>query len=148
MDTVRTSDLKLLIRFSNTIPLRIKATLRALDENDNIIMDPTDPSKPYQITTLDTITIEAPKVEYTGGQFITTASETTDIISVSKAQIDVFDKIKSIQYEASIDNEALQYAYKLGNYKVRITEDNKLVLKIGLSAMVDATFDFEKDENK
>lgn len=148
VDTVRTSDLKLLIKFSNTIPLRIKATLRALDENDHIIMDPTDPSKPYQITTLDTITIEAPKVEYIGGQFITSASETTDIISVSKAQIDVFDKIKSIQYEASIDNEALQDAYKLGNYKVRITEDNKLVLKIGLSAMVDATFDFEKDENK
>ncbi len=147
VDTVRTSDLKLLVKFSNSIPLRIKAVLRALDENGNIIMDPTTPSKPYQITTQDTIIIDAPKVEYLGGQFITTACETTDVISLSKAQIDVFDKIKSIQYEANIDNEALQYAYELGNYKVRITEDDKLTLKIGLSALVDATIDFEKDEN-
>ncbi len=147
VDTVRTSDLKLLVKFTNSIPLRIKAVLRALDEDGNIIMDPSTPSKPYQITTQDTIIIDAPKVEYVGGQFITTACETTDVISLSKAQIDVFDKIKSIQYEANIDNEALQYAYKLGNYKVRITEDDKLTLKIGLSALVDATIDFEKNEN-
>lgn len=148
VDSVRTSDLKLLVQFKNTIPLQIKAVLRALDENNQLIMDPDDPTQPLRLTAQDTIRIAAPKVEYTGGQFITTASETVQVLSVSKAHFDVFDRIKSIQYEASIDDESLQSAFDAGNYKVRIAEDNKLTIQIGVAAYLDATFDFNTDSNK
>lgn len=148
VDSVRTSDLRLLVQCKNTIPLQIKGVLRALDENNQIVMDPDDPTQPLRLTAQDTIRIAAPKVEYTGGQFITTASETTEILTISKAHFDVFDRIKSIQYEASIDDESLHSAFEAGNYKVRIAEDNKLVMQIGVAAYVDATFDIDTDSNK
>ncbi len=148
VDTVRTSDLKLLVKVQNTIPLQIKAVLLALDENNQVIMDPDEPTQPLRLTTQDTIRIAAPKVEYTGGQFVATASETTEVLTVSKARFDVFERIKSIQYEASIDDESLQNAFDLGNYKVRIAEDNKVTIQIGIAAYLDATFDFNTDSNK
>lgn len=141
LDTVKTSDLKLLMKITNTIPLQIKAVVRALDADGNVVMEPEDPTKPYQLTTTDTVFIAAPTFRFEGGTAIPTPTETVQIISIDKKHFDTFSQIKNIVYTASIDDESLQETYRQGNFNVRIAEDNQLKIQFGLSAQVDAVLD-------
>ncbi len=142
IDTVKTSDLKLVMKITNSIPLDIKAVFYALDENGNVVTEPDDPNKTYRLTSSDTIRIQAPAYHFEGGTAIPTASEQIEILSIDKKHFDTFSKIKYIVYTASIDDASLQSAYQHGGFNVRIAEDNKLKIQLGLTATVDAVFDF------
>ena len=143
IDTVKTSDLKLIMKINNSIPLDIKGVFYALDENGDVVTEPDDPTKVYRLTSSDTIRIQAPVYRFEGGAAIPTASEQTEIVLIDKKHFDTFSKIKSIVYTASIDDESLQSAYQHGGFNVRIAEDNKLKVQLGLTAKVDAVLDLD-----
>jgi len=149
IDTLKTSDLKVVLIAKNTIPLDVKASVRFLDENNNIIMDPDDPTKPLLLLPEDTLRLVAPTYEYKLGRWdLVKEGETTIIASVNKKKMDLLPKIKSMTYYGYIDDESLDYAYKQGYFNVRLTEDAGIKLKIGLSAKVDAIFDFKSNNNQ
>ena len=148
IDTVKTSDLKLIMKITNSIPLDIQGVFYALDEDGNVITEPDDPTKIYRLTSSDTIRITAPSYRFEGGSAIPTASEQVEILSIDKRHFDTFSKIKSIVYTASIDDGSLQSAYRNGGFNMRIAEDNKLKIQLGLSVKVDAVFDLGNINNK
>ena len=75
-----------------------------------------------------------------GGETIITAR-------LTKAKLDLMPSIKHIVYYARIDDESLQEAYARGMENIRITNDQGLKLKIGLTAHVDALLKFENNNS-
>ena len=148
VDTMKTTDVKLILKSKNTIPLCVKAYMRCLDENDNLLMDPSDPSKPLLLFPDDTIRLAPPTFNYAGGNWnITEPGETVIIANLTKEKLDLFPQIKSIIYTAVVDDESLDYAFKYNDkFKVRITDDARLTMKIGITAKVDAILNFDKEK--
>lgn len=149
IDTLKTTNVQILLHAKNEIPLDIKATMLCLDENGNIVMDPKDPTKPFTIFQQDTIMLKAPQYEKISGTWqATKPGETTIAAHLTKAEANLFPKIKKLVYSAYIDDDSLEEAYQKGLSNIRITNDQGLTLKIGLSGEVDAILNFGKDDNK
>jgi hypothetical protein len=148
IDTVKTSDLKVVLKAKNTIPLDVYASIRFLDEHNNIIMDPEDPTKPLLVLPEDTFKLVAPAYEYTLGNWnMAKEGETTIIFSVNKKKMDQLPKVKAMTYSALIDDRSLAYAYQRGIFNVKLTEDAGIKFVIGLSAKASAIFDWKDDNN-
>ena len=93
--------------------------------------------------------LKAPQYEKSSGSWqATKPGETTIAIHLTKAEANLFPKIKKLVYSAAIDDDSLAEAYKQGLSNVRSTEDQGLTLKIGISGEVDAILNFGKDDNK
>lgn len=149
VDTMKTTDVALYLKAQNTIPLDIKASMRCLDEMGNIIMDPDTLTKPLLLFPSDTIMLKAPEFKTEGGNWSMKApGETVIIARLSKRKLDMLPKIKSIVYSAVIDDESLQTAYTDGMNNVKITADEGLTLKIGITAQVDAILNFDNKDKK
>ena len=149
IDTLKTTNVQILLHAKNEIPLDIKATMLCVDENGNVVMDPTNPTKPFTLFQQDTIMLKAPQYEKKGGSWqATKPGETTIAAHLTIAEANLFPKIKKLVYSAAIDDDSLAEAYKQGLSNVRITEDQGLTLKIGISGEVDAILNFGKDDNK
>ena len=149
IDTLKATDIQLVLHAKNTIPVDVNAAMRCLDEYGNIIKSPLDPSQPFMLFKQDTIRLQAPKYEYVNGSWSQTApGETIITASMSKAELDLLPSIRSIVYEATIDDEALQEAYDKGLSDVRITKDQGLTIKIGVSAKVDAVLNLENNNKQ
>lgn len=141
IDTIKTSDVKVVINFMNSIPLDIYAHMRCLDEQGKVIMDPTDNSKPLLLVEEDTIHISAPQFASQGGiWYMPEGGEGKShvVVTLSQDKLKMLPKIRSIVYTATIDDKSLDTYYKKGMSQIRITEDNRLRVKIGLAAKVDA----------
>ena len=149
IDTLKTTNVQILLHAKNEIPLDIKATMLCLDENGKIVMDPKDPTKPFTIFQQDTIMLKAPQYEKISGTWqATKPGETTIAAHLTKAEANLFPKIKKLVYSAAIDDDSLEEAYQKGLSNIRITDDQGLTIKIGLSGEVDAILNFGKDDNK
>ena len=147
IDTLKATDVNVVLHAKNDIPLDIKAYMRCLDAAGNIIKDPTDNTKPLLLFKQDTIMLKAPNYVKTSGIWqAEKPGETTIMASLSKAELDLFPQIKQIAYFATVDDQSLQSAYEKGLDNIRITDDQGLTVKIGLSAKVDAVLDFTKDD--
>ena len=73
----------------------------------------------------------------------------TEVLArLTKKQLDLLPKIKSIHYEARINDNSLKEAYNNGLSNVRITENQGITLKIGVTAHIDAIFDLNVEDNK
>ena len=139
VDSLKATDVALYIRALNTIPLDVKASMRCLDEFGNVIMDPDTATKPLLLFPADTITLKAPDFKNEGGNWsMIEPGETIITANLNKRQLDLMPKIKSIVYTAIVDDKSLQDAYNKGMSNVKITADEGLTLKIGLTAHVDA----------
>ena len=139
VDSLKATDVALYIRALNTIPLDVKASMRCLDEFGNVIMDPDTATKPLLLFPADTITLKAPDFKNEGGNWsMREPGETIITANLNKRQLDLMPKIKSIVYTAIVDDKSLQDAYSKGMSNVKITADEGLTLKIGLTAHVDA----------
>ena len=145
VDTLKTTDVKLILKASNTIPMQVKATMRCLDENNNVVMDPTDPLKPLILFETDTIKLPTPTYSNAGGLggwSMTAPGESTLIASMTKAKLDVLPKVKRLVYYVIADDESLKAAYAAGLTNVAISDKAGISLKIGLTAQVDAVLNF------
>lgn len=144
IDTIKTSDVKLVLKAKNTIPLDVYASIRFLDENNQILMDPDDPTKPFMVIPDDTVRLLPPTYEYTGGTWnMTKPGETVIIASVTKKKMDMMPKIKAMTYTAIINDKSLAYAYERGLFNVKLTEDAGIQMNIGLTGKLDAIMDFK-----
>ena len=143
IDTMKTTNVKLIIRAKNSIPLQIKMVMRCLDEHDQVLMDPENTLKPLTLFPADTIRFAPPTFEKINNKWQPTKDgETTIIANMTKAKMDVLPKIKSIIYTAIIDDEALQVFYEQGLADIRILDTQGVTFKIGLTANVDAVLNF------
>ncbi|MCR5049757.1 MAG: hypothetical protein K6A36_01585 [Paludibacteraceae bacterium] len=148
VDTLKLSDIKLLLIAHSTIPLQVKATFRCYDENGNMIMDPDDSSKPLVLFESDTLRINPPKYTFANGAWVMETTKSSIVASVSKKKLEKFSEIKTIMYSLWVDDESLDYAFKQGAFNVRLTGDSGLKLKIGLTAHVDAVLNLNETNNK
>ena len=149
VDTMKTTDVALYLKAQNTIPLDVKASMRCLDELGNVIMDPDSANKPLLLFPSDTINLKAPEFKSEGGNWsMSTPGETIITANLTKRQLDLLPKIKSIVYCAIVDDQSLQGAYSKGMSNVKITEDEGLTIKIGLTAHVDAILNLSGNNNK
>lgn len=149
VDTLKATDLKLFLTMYNTIPLTVKAKFRCLDAGGNEIMvkDEQGAMVPMQLFEKDTIIIDPPQMNYSSATWIPTPSQQTVLATVNKKMLDRMPDIKSIEYTLWIDDQALDYAYKQGNFNVKITDDAAVKLHIGLTARVEAIFNFANTQN-
>lgn len=152
IDTISATNVKLIMKALSTIPMTLKLSMRCVDENGNIVMDPADPSKPFYLFDKDTITINPPT------RFEKVApnrwrpehdvyGESYLMASLSKEQLNVFPKIKQIRYTAVLDDKALKAEYLRGMECVQLLENSDVRIKIGLAGNIDAVLNFDK-ENK
>ena len=144
---VKTTDVTVVLHAENEIPLDIKAYMRCLDESGKIINDPEDASKPLILFEQDTVVLKAQPYIKNGGQWVPDAKggETIITASMTKAKMDLMPSIKNIVYYARIDDQSLQEAYAKGLENIRITDDQGLTLKIGLTAHLDALLNFDQN---
>ena len=149
IDSLTASDVTVFMTAYNEIPLDIYATMRCYDANDNMIMDPTDPSKPLLLFPQDTVRFVAPTYEYSLGNWqMIKRGETTITAKMTKEKMDLLPKVDHIIYSGLIDDRSLAYAFKKGVFNVKLTEDSGLTLKIALTAHADAILNFESNKNK
>ena len=147
IDTLSVTDLKIVLKAKSTIPLSLKGTMKCMDENGKIIMDPTLPTQPFNLFTEDTIRLAPPTYAYSLGNWnMTSPGETTIIVSLTQEKLDLIKQIKNIIFTAVIDDKSLEYAYQQGLFNVRITEDASLTLHIGLATHVNAVIDLNTTE--
>ena len=152
LDTLRTSDIFLYLTAKSEIPLMLKGVFTYMDENNNILMDPDDPSKPFNPFLDDTIRIAPPHytrsktggwsmdIDKNGDPTVTTLLTA----AMTKPKLDLLPKIKNIRYHIIVDNDALEYAYKQGIHEFKLTSDLRLKMDIGLTAKLDAVMDLDK----
>lgn len=110
-----------------------------------MLMDPENPAEPLLLFPQDTITLVAPQYTYTGGNWVPTSEgKTTITAKMSKTKLDMLPQIKSIIYAAYIDDDSLADEYKTNDqFKVKLTDDEGLTLKIGLTAHAEAIMDLD-----
>lgn len=145
VDTMKATDVVLFLTAYNSIPFDVKAAMRCYDEAGNMLMDPENPAEPLLLFPQDTITLVAPQYTYTGGHWVPTADgKTTITAKMSKKKMDMLPQIKSIIYAAYIDDDSLADEYKTNDqFKVKLTDDEGLTLKIGLTAHAEAIMDLD-----
>ena len=144
VDTLKATDLKLFLTLENTIPLTMKAKFRCFDKDGKEIMveDENGNLKPLQLFEKDTVIINPPQMTYANATWVATPTKQAVLATVDKKMLNQLPKIKSIEYSVWIDDESLDYAYKSGNFNVKITDDAKVKVHIGLTAHVDAILNF------
>ena len=139
VDTMKTTDVALYLKAQNTIPLDVYASMRCLDAAGLEMKDPEDPTMPLMLFPADTIALKAPALAKEGGQWgIKEPGETLITAKLTKKQLDMLPLIKSIRYSAVINDKSLEDAYSKGLNNIRITDDQGITLKIGITAQVDA----------
>ena len=147
IDTLEETTLKLGLSIENSIPLQFKGVLTCLDSLGSVVMDPNDNTKPFKLTSQDTILIKSPIYEY-NKEFATWTStpDTTakQIITIEEDMLSTISQIKSIAIDISLDDEALQYAYKQGYFNVKLTEHQGLRLRIGIGADIKALLNLDE----
>ena len=150
IDTIKASNVKLVMKATTTIPLNLKYTMRCLDENGDTIKDPLDRSKDFLLFTQDTIQLKAPAVsvvkEGSITRFVSTPQESVFMVDLSKEQLNVFPKVSQIVFTAVLDNDALKDAYDQGFAGVALHSYDYVLMKIGLAANVEGVFNFGKND--
>jgi len=143
---IRSSNMKALLHVENTMPVDIKAVIRCLKADGKVVMDPKDNTKPFLLAKADTLLFQAPTYAKKNNTWTVIAPGESDIIlEVSKEEIDLFPTIDKIEYEVIIDDKSLAEAYKNGLTNIRLSKDQGLTIKIGLTAEVDALLNYFKN---
>lgn len=149
IDTIKASDVKVVLAIENRIPLTMRGVVRFYDENMKVIMDPKDSSKPLRLSEIDTLLINAPQYKYSAGiSSISEPGKTIYTLDVGKKHFDTLTRIKNIRFFVELDGEDLHDEYKADpNFLIKLNAEDQLKMKIGICTNVDAVFNFNgKDE--
>ena len=144
IDTIKSAKVKLVMKALNSIPLNLKYTMLCLDAKGDTIKDPLDPTKNFMLFSQDTINLVPPTFTFNAaaGGWVTTPRESVFVVELTKEQLNVFPKIAQIAYTAVLDDDALDEAYSQGLPNVRLTNQDYVVMKIGLAASVQGVVNF------
>ena len=149
VDTMKTTDVALYLKAQNTIPVDLYASMRCLDAAGMEIKDPEDPTKPLLLFPSDTVMLKAPNYVKEGGNWVAQKpGETLITAKLTKKQLDLLPLIKHIRYTAIINDKSMAEAYSKGMNNIRITDDQGMTLKIGITAHVDAILDLNGKKNQ
>ena len=142
IDTLEEASAKLVIKFENSIPLQFKGVLTCLDENDNVIIDPKT-EQPLLLTENDTILIAAPEFTKEGHEWNITPLESVEVINVDREDLETLRQIKTIEFQAWMDDKSLDEAYRNGLNNIQLKDDNYLKVKIAVGANVEGVLNLE-----
>ena len=144
IDSVKQSDLYVQLKIENRLPLDVRMVLCCLDSNGHVIIDDRT-GEPLRLTQNDTLFIKAP--EYTvgaeGEMIIGQPGSLEDAINITKEKLERFDELKALSYTVIVDDKSLHSAFESDeNFKIRITDDSRLKLQIGIGTKLGAVFNF------
>ena len=144
IDSVKQSDLYVQLKIENRLPLDVRMVLCCLDSNGHVIIDDRT-GEPLRLTQNDTLFIKAP--EYTvgaeGEMIISQPGSLEDAINITKEKLERFEELKALSYTVIVDDKSLHSAFESDeNFKIRITDDSRLKLQIGIGAKLGAVFNF------
>ena len=144
IDSVKQSDLYVQLKIENRLPLDVRMVLCCLDSNGHVIIDDRT-GEPLRLTQNDTLFIKAP--EYTvgaeGEMIIGQPGSLEDAINITKEKLERFEELKALSYTVIVDDKSLHSAFESDeNFKIRITDDSRLKLQIGIGAKLGAVFNF------
>ena len=142
IDTLEEASAKLVIKFENSIPLQFKGVLTCLDENDNVIIDPKT-KRPLLLTENDTILIAAPEFTKEGHEWNITPLESVEVINVDREDLETLRQIKTIEFQAWMDDKSLDEAYRNGLNNIQLKDNNYLKVKIAVGANVEGVLNLE-----
>lgn len=148
VDSIKQSDLYVQLKIENRLPLDVRMVLCCLDSNDRVITEDRT-GEPLRLTQSDTIFIKAP--EYTvgadGSMVISKPGIAEDALNISKDKLEKFNELKSLTYIVILDDKSLHSAFESNeNFKIRITEDSRLKLNIGIGAKVGAVLNLTDNQ--
>lgn len=144
IDSVKQSDLYVQLKIENKLPLDVRMVLCCLDSNGHVIIDDRT-GEPLRLTQNDTLFIKAPEysIGAEGEMIISQPGTMDDAISISKDKLEKFDDLKALSYMVIVDDKSLHSAFESDeNFKIRITDDSRLKLQIGIGAKLGAVFNF------
>lgn len=148
VDSIKQSDLYVQLKIENRLPLDVRMVLCCLDSNGRVITEDRT-GEPLRLTQSDTIFIKAP--EYTvgadGSMVISKPGIAEDALNISKDKLEKFNELKSLTYIVILDDKSLHSAFESNeNFKIRITEDSRLKLNIGIGAKVGAVLNLTDNQ--
>ena len=144
IDSVKQSDLYVQLKIENRLPLDVRMVLCCLDSNGHVIIDDRT-GEPLRLTQNDTLFIKAPEyaVGAEGEMIISQPGSLEDAINITKEKLERFDELKALSYTVIVDDKSLHSAFESDeNFKIRITDDSRLKLQIGIGAKLGAVFNF------
>lgn len=146
VDSLHVGDVNMYLTARNYIPLTMKGTVRFVDGDGHPVMDPEDPSKEFYPFQEDTIRFIPPRFINVGGVVMpdpNSPGKTLISARMNQKQIEALKQIKSIEYNVTADNDALQYAYDMGLKKIRLEKDSRLYIDVGITTQLEAFMNFE-----
>lgn len=152
IDTIKDAQLKMMLKIQNRLPLRAKGWLRFLDANGNMVMDPSDKTKPLRIAQADTLIFEAPK--FITGQGYPFVDQNTGYsvytLDIDREHFETFTSIKEMIFYVELDTKPINPVYDADSrYHVELTANDKLTIQLGITAQGDAVLNFNgNNENK
>lgn len=142
----KNSEIGVIMKTSTDVPLHIRLQLRCIGEDGKPLKDPADPSKEFGIFDSDTLDIYPPQfTKNPDGTWNRTPREVVNAAHLSKEEMDLFPKTKSVQYMMWVDDTALEEAYKDGMFDIQISPDDILKLKIGITADLNAAIQLNQN---
>lgn len=144
VDSIKQSDLYVQMKIENRLPLDVRMVLCCLDSNGHVIIDDRT-GEPLRLTQNDTLFIKAPEysIGAEGEMIISQPGTMDDAISISKDKLEKIDELKALSYMVIVDDKSLHSAFESNeNFKIRITDDSRLKLQIGIGAKLGAVFNF------
>ncbi len=147
IDSLHVNELRAVLEAENNLPVCAKAYMRCLNERGEVIKDPTDSSKPLVLFETDTIRLTAPAYANNGGWHKAAPGKTQILAYLTQDKIDLLPEIKQLVYTVVVDDESLKSAYQQGLTKVSILNTDNIKVWIGVTANVDARFNFN-NQNK
>lgn len=148
VDLKETTNVDLIVNIGNSLPFDVKAVLRFLDEEKNVIND-SSTKLPMNLTGSDTIRIKAPIYTKDASGKWNAAPNPDNLItaSLTKAKLDQFPHAKYILYTLIMDDESLKTAFDQGNFNIKVEKDAGITFKMALTAQLDAVLRFETQNN-
>ena len=150
IDSIKNGDVYLNLAMENTIPVDIRVVVRCLDAENNLLIDPNT-GEPIRLSDKDTITVLAPTFtqDAATGQFVVASpGKIQNALRINKEQYANMDAIESIAMEVILDDRSLKSTFEqyAPYFKVRITEESQLKVRLGIGARVGVVMNLNKEQ--
>lgn len=150
IDTIAASNIKVILKAENTIPMHVKLVFTCLDKDGKRVKITRDGVEEDFHLFKDTIKLVAPVMERIPGttenEWRPAAPSINNIIgSLTREEVELLPTIKTLKMTALVDD---QQVYQPGMDHIQLTESQGLDIKIGLSANIDAILNIGANNNK
>ena len=137
------SQIGAILKTEGTIPLRVKLQFRCYDESGNVIKDG---DKEFGIFDSDTLEIDPPTLTKNAeGKWVGEPKQLINTATMTKRQLDLFPKAKTVTYTMWIDDKTLEEAYAAGLTDIHLGPDQYLKLTVALTAQLNAAIELNKN---